>query len=138
MKMIFSFIYLTTKQGCRPSVAAAVLDDDELFLNDEDDCCYLQPYWLPGIPLRNKKSYQNTDQQQQLLPPKQQQQRQHRVPHPMFEMMGPYQGYRLTDPRLPPYQLHRSDSIQNDSNDLSAGEALWKACEEITGSKLDL
>jgi hypothetical protein len=119
---IFTQIYLTNQQGCRTSVAAAVLDEKELFHNDDTadpDCCYIQPYWLPGIPLENR------DQ----------------VPFPLYEILGPYQGYRVTKPRLPfasskiasSPKLGSGSSSSQVTNHLSAGEALWKACEELTG-----
>ena len=39
LRVLFRFIYLTTRQGCSTTVAAAVKDDWS------DDTFYLQPYW---------------------------------------------------------------------------------------------
>ena len=86
------------------SVAAAVLDffdDDE----EEDDShatnlstLYLQPYWIP---------FQKKD-----VPP-----------YPMFEMLGPYKGYCVTQPRLP------------DDDGIAASSALFEVCEELVDCK---
>ena len=70
---------------------------------DHTHCCYLQPYWLPPFLYRGTKD----------------------VHIPMFEMLGPYQGYRLTRPRLP-------IGIDNGTS-FAASEALWSACQEVTG-----
>jgi hypothetical protein len=96
---IFSMIYLNNRQGCRTSVIASVLKTIPI---DNNYCCYIQPYWLPDV------AYDDYDT----------------TPFPMYEMLGPYQGYRFTKPRLP---LYKDAKIQ------SARVALWKACEELTG-----
>jgi hypothetical protein len=64
----------------------------------DDDVVYLQPYWLPA-----------TSRTQ--------------VPFPVVEMLGVYQGHRVTQPRLPA------------DGGLLAGQALWKASEELTGAE---
>jgi hypothetical protein len=63
----------------------------------DDDVIYLQPYWLPGTSIE--------------------------VPFPVMEMLGVYQGHRVTQPRLPA------------DGGLLAGQALWKASEELTGAE---
>jgi len=81
----FRALYLDSNQGCYTTVAAALCEF-------EDD--YLQPYWLPHWMLS--------------------------TPLPVFEMMGPFIGYRATKARLP-----------NDNG--TAQKCLWKASEELTG-----
>jgi hypothetical protein len=103
---ILPLVFLTNEQGSRPSVAAAVLEDIKMGVNDHPDCCYIQPYYLPGIPFQNV----------------------HTTPHPIFEMLGPYQGYRYTKPRIPPPLVSKDDT-----RSLSPpGEALWNVCTEVT------
>ena len=99
---IFKLIYLNNQQGCRTSVIASVLKTIPI----DNNCCYIQPYWLPGNDDINT------------------------TPSPIFETLGPYQGYRFTKPRLPSQCNSNHD---NNSNQLSAQVALWKACEELTG-----
>jgi hypothetical protein len=67
-------------------------------LDLEEDAIYLQPYLLP---------FQRRDS----------------PPYPLFEMLGPYVGYRVTQPRLP------------DDGGLEAGKSLFAVCEELTGCK---
>jgi hypothetical protein len=64
----------------------------------DDDVVYLQPYWLPATSSKQ-------------------------VPFPVMEMLGVYQGHRVTQPRLPA------------DGGLLAGQALWKASEELTGAE---
>jgi NAD(P)-dependent dehydrogenase (short-subunit alcohol dehydrogenase family) len=92
IKFLFGLVYLTNKQGCSTSVVAAV--SDEL----PADAIYLQPYWLPN----------------ESLSPHQQQ-----PPFPAFEMLGPYQAYRVSTPRLPP------------DGGVVAAHALWEACTDL-------
>ena len=61
----------------------------------DDSVLYLQPYWLPCTTKTQ-------------------------TPFPAFEMLGPYQGHRVTQPRMPA-----------DGGRIAA-EALWKASAEIT------
>ena len=124
---IFPLCYLSNEQGCRTSIAASILDENELFPNnnnnnnvkennDNDDsyyCSYIQPYWLPGISLQDITT----------------------TPYPLYEMMGPYQGYRITHPRIP-LKLSSSTTTATATgaaNQLTAGEALWQACTDLTG-----
>jgi NAD(P)-dependent dehydrogenase (short-subunit alcohol dehydrogenase family) len=88
---LFRLLYLTPQQGCQTSVAASVLDFDT------SDMLYLQPYRLP--PRRNKSA----------------------PPFPMFEMLGPFMGYRETKTRLP-----HDGGVQ-------ASNSLFEVCEELTG-----
>ena len=48
------------------------------------------------------------------------------VPHPITEMMGPYIGWKATKPRLP------SDGGK------AAGSALWKVCEELSETNVQI
>jgi hypothetical protein len=92
-KALFRRIYLTPQQGCSTSVAASVLSEEDL-----DHAIYLQPYWLP---------FQRKDS----------------PPYPLFEMLGPYVGYRATTPRLPA------------DGGLEAGQNLFAVCEELADCK---
>lgn len=92
---VFSLLFLTTKQGSRTSFAGSI---SKLPSEEGDsDIIYLQPYWLPSS---------NT-------------------PFPMFEMMGPFIGHALTNPRMPASGQHITEM----------GNAFWEACEEITNGK---
>lgn len=89
-----------------------------LFLTTEEGCAtsvaaavgqdfdefdyYLQPYWMP---LRSKYT----------------------PPFPVLEMMGPFIGYRVTQPRLP----------CSNAGIRAACDALWKVSEELTGHRFD-
>lgn len=64
------------------------------------DAFYLQPYWLPES---------NSDS----------------APFPVLEMMGPYVGYRVTQPRLPL------------DEGIFASRRLWKASEHLTGCQFE-
>lgn len=107
---LFELLYLSVQQGCRTSVAAGMLDEKNLPL-DGNHCCYLQPYWIPNIPLIDRQT----------------------VPFPLYEMMGPFQGYRIVKPRLPLPLKSKASVGVNDKVLLEATEALWAACEELTG-----
>ena len=97
-KQLMQKIFLTTQQGATTSLAAATMDWDELQPSSAlTEPPYLQPYRLPG----NKK----------------------RPPYPLFEMLGPYLGYQLTQPRLP------SDG------GLAASQSMFHVCEELTNCK---
>jgi len=61
----------------------------------DDSVIYLQPYWLPAATT---------------------------VAFPAMEILGVFQGYRVTQPRLPA------------DGGLQAGQALWKASLELTGA----
>jgi hypothetical protein len=85
-------------------------------IDDNPYCCYMEPYYLPGIPL----DHVNT------------------IPHPIFEMLGPYQGYRYTKPRIPTSSSSSSTNTittteKNDDDGIFIGKALWNVCEKMTG-----
>lgn len=90
---IFRLLYLNCDQGSYTTVAAV--------LNDfPDDTIYLQPYWLPTPrKINGSNSYS--------------------CPFPPFEMLGPFSGYAVTQPRLP------SDG------GLESSESLWAVCEKL-------
>lgn len=67
---------------------------------EASDDVYLQPYWMPESASRA-------------------------VPYPVIEMMGPFVGYKVTQPRLPL------------DEGVFAAKSLWKACEEITDCKFE-
>jgi len=99
-----SLLYLNSVQGSHTSVAACVLPEDHVDISaaavDDDEhhfYPYLQPYWLPVAAWDNGRLF------------------------PALEVMGPYQGYRRTRPRLP-------------VDSLGAGQALWEAAQELTGA----
>ena len=71
-------------------------------LCDDSEALYLQPYWMPSLSSPSSS-----------LPP------------PFMEMLGPYVGYAVTQPRLPP------------NNGAEAAAALWKVSEELTGHTYD-
>ena len=92
---IFKVIYLNTVDGCHTSVAAVINDFPS-------SAIYLQPYWLPG----NVSKYSTG-------------QNIYRTPMPVFEMLGPFVGYVVTNPRLP-------------TNDTSLYcSQLWEMSEQI-------
>ena len=103
MKKLFKKIYLTPKQGSTTSIAAAVLEDFDNTTGAAGGVKYLQPYALPGSS-------------------------RDRPPYPMFEMLGPYVGYRVTTPRIP-------NTIGGEDGTTAAAKALFEVCEELTGCK---
>ena len=102
MRTLYRLLYLTTKQGSSTSVAASVME----FSDVSSDAIYLQPYRLPSLNFLRRKKRQST-------------------PHPMFEMLGPYQGYVVSKPRLP-----GDDGIR-------ACQSLFSVCEELAGCKFN-
>lgn len=70
---VMRVFFLTTEQGSRPVVAAA-LQATSGDGGGGGEGTYLQPYWLPTY---------------------------NRAPLPFMEMLGPYIGYVVTTPRLP-------------------------------------
>lgn len=93
-------LYLTSKQGSITSVVAAVG-------NLPSGAVYLQPYWLPQSNAISVMEGQTPSFS-----------RWYKCPFPVFEMMGPYIGYAVTDPRLPA-----------DGN--ASSVALWDVCEVL-------
>ena len=122
---LFRWLLLTPSQGCRTSVAASVLDDSLIHTNNgnNDDNTYsyhpyLQPYWQP---FRNDDDDTNTNNDNNNTTTTTS-----ATPlFPVLEMLGPYQGYRWTTPRLP-------------SQPSVAGAALWQASVELTGAQWPL
>ena len=80
MIFLFNLIYLSNRQGCQTSVAAAV--DGSL----EDDVLYLQPYKIPGWYCRRT----STTTKSNILG----------VPFPPVEALGPFLGSCPTEPRM--------------------------------------
>lgn len=95
---VHRLLYLTNEQGCRTSVAACVLED----IPDNTLFPYLQPYW------------QLFDSSSNISSPL----------FPALELVGPYQGYRWTAPRVPAGDEGRA-----------AAQALWRASNELTGAQ---
>lgn len=94
LQAAFRCVYLSPVQGCIPVVAAAVIDD-VLVNHGNRHTHYFQPYYIPS---RHKN----------------------RPMIPWTEMLGPYIGYVLTTPRMPP-NGGRKEAV-----------ALWSASEELT------
>jgi len=95
-------LYLNNAQGCRTTVAACVLPTVVDNNNKDNPYPYLQPYWQPSS---------RTTAAAALVPV-----------FPSLELIGPYQGYRWTAPRLP-------------SDPVAASQALWTASQELTGAQ---
>jgi len=93
-------LYLTSKQGSSTSVAAAIG-------NLPSGAVYLQPYWLP-----QSNTISAIDGQKSSFS------RWYKCPYPVFEMMGPYIGHAVTDPRLP-------------ADEITSAAALWDVCEDL-------
>eukprot|EP00594_Rhizosolenia_setigera_P001200 CAMPEP_0178948134 /NCGR_PEP_ID=MMETSP0789-20121207/5302_1 /TAXON_ID=3005 /ORGANISM="Rhizosolenia setigera, Strain CCMP 1694" /LENGTH=393 /DNA_ID=CAMNT_0020628463 /DNA_START=225 /DNA_END=1407 /DNA_ORIENTATION=+ len=102
-KKLFRLLYLSPQQGSQTSIAASVLQF-------EDDVVYLQPYRLPPIYNNNKKK-----KKRKSVPP-----------YPVFEMLGPFMGYRETQPRLP------------EDDGVLASQSLFQVCEDLAGCKFPL
>ena len=102
---VFSLIYIDSKEGSRTSLVAAVG-------NLPKDAVYLQPYWQPWI----KRNYQSSQHDSALSSFR----KWYRVPFPLFEMLGPYIGHSIADPRLP-----------GDVDKCSS--ALWNVCQVSVG-----
>lgn len=102
-KKLFRLLYLSPQQGSQTSIAASVL-------HFEDDVVYLQPYRLPPIYNNNKKK-----KKRKSVPP-----------YPVFEMLGPFMGYRETQPRLP------------EDDGVLASQSLFQVCEDLAGCKFPL
>jgi NAD(P)-dependent dehydrogenase (short-subunit alcohol dehydrogenase family) len=101
MELVHKALYLTPKQGCITSIVAAL---GKL----PPKAVYLQPYWQPfsstsaDLLVNPSLSFSNW----------------FTVKYPFSEMLGPYVGYAITDPRLP--------------TDVDASSAaLWRSCGEL-------
>ena len=110
MKKLFKKIYLTPKQGATTSIAAAVLEDFDDTTGAAGGVKYLQPYALPTGSRSSRR----------------------RPPYPMFEMLGPYVGYRVTTPRIPNIVSGGND---DGSTAAAAAKALFEVCEQLTGCR---
>lgn len=104
MKTIFKLIYIDQTQGAATSIAGSVGKFPQ-------GAIYLQPYWQPFRSFKNGAS--NAMQSFGFG-------RNYKVPIPLMEMMGPFIGYAVTQPRLP-LDLDRS------ANDL------WDVSSELVG-----
>ena len=111
MKKLFKKIYLTPKQGATTSIAAAVLEDFDN-TTAAGGVKYLQPYALPGSRSSRR-----------------------RPPYPMFEMLGPYVGYRVTTPRIPNIASGGNDDGSTAAAAAAAAKALFEVCEQLTGCR---
>jgi len=101
---IFRSVYLTCQEGCEPVVAAATMRPASL----EGESPSSSSTTTSSLPLYVQPywiPFASSD----------------RTPFPATEMLGPYVGHAITKPRLP-----------RDGGS-AAGEALWKACQELTG-----
>lgn len=105
MDLIHKAIYLTPKQGCTTSIVGAVGKLPK-------KAVYLQPYWQP---FRSTNSNLKT--------PYLSFSHWFTVKYPFSEMLGPYIGYAITDPRLP---------VDVDAS----SAAMWKSCEELVHIKI--
>ena len=103
MDKIHRAIYLNSKQGASTSIAAAVG-------NLPKGAVYLQPYWQPFCKIISKVSELRGSFGKMW----------YSIPIPFMEMLGPYIGYAITEPRLP---------VDVDGSAV----ALWDVCEELTG-----
>ena len=106
MQKIHKLIYINEKQGSYTSVASAVgrLPENAL---------YLQPYWQPLRTIKSKIK----DRTRALGFGKR-----FNVPIPFCEMLGPFIGYAVTEPRLP-FDLDESaNDLWDSSSELVALE----------------
>jgi NAD(P)-dependent dehydrogenase (short-subunit alcohol dehydrogenase family) len=101
---IFKRIYLNSKQGSSTSLAAAIgnVPEGAIYLQP-----YLQPFSVKEKLQRGVSSFR----------------RWYSTPHPLFEMLGPYVGYAVTEPRLP------------DNIDDVCGPSMWEVSDELVGLK---
>ena len=104
MQRAYKMIYLTPKQGCSTSLAGSLGCLPE-------NAIYLQPYFQ----WRSKKQSKSTTHRSF--------NRWYSLPFPMFEMLGPYVGYAVTEPRLP---------LNDGNRGYESSNALWSVCERIT------
>ena len=140
-QFIFDKIFLSTKEGSEPIVAAAIRNDldthqeDSISSNrtniERGTIIYLQPYanpfsifggrWFPdssSTASSSSSSFYTTNSNM----PQQQQQQQRQSMIPFTEMFGPYVGHIPTIPRLP----------KNSKTTEAAAKVLWKVSEELT------
>ena len=95
-------VYLDTKQGSSTSLVSAIG-------NLPKEAMYLQPYCQPFSWKKGETAPTSSFT------------RWYSTPHPMFEMLGPYIGFAVTEPRLP------------DNLDMVCAPALWGVSEELVG-----
>ena len=103
MQRAYKMIYLTPKQGSSTSLAGALGYLPE-------NAIYLQPYFQWSSKKRSKSTTHRSFN------------RWYSLPFPMFEMLGAYVGFAVTDPRLP---LDKNCGYESSN-------ALWSVCEKIT------
>ena len=118
---VFERVYLTTKQGSEPIIAAAIRGDlrIEKANSMESDArgaiIYIQPYANPftifgGRWFADSSAAESACRKSQFR----------KGPMPIFsEMIGPYVGHLLTIPRLP-------------TNTAAAAQSLWRVSEQLT------
>lgn len=105
---IYSMVYLTTQQGSSTSIAAAV----GVIPVISKDAFYIQPYWQPRSQAVASNLINSSFRQR------------YKLPFPVTEMLGPYVGHAVTEPRLP-----------NDGyNGYESSNALWEVCDKLTSS----
>jgi hypothetical protein len=118
---VFDKIYLSTREGSEPIIAAAIRDDltvdNESFMPRNGRCSiiYLQPYanpfaifggrWFPDSSSSQTAALDTSSRQGPMIP--------------FTEMLGPYVGHLATIPRLP-------------TKFEAAADTLWKVSEQIT------
>jgi len=103
MRKLYTFIHITPQQGASTSLAGAI------GAIPKDDTIYLQPYWQPE--LQRGKDQSTTSISSFRL--------RYGLPFPMTEILGPYVGCAITEPRLP-------------VDGYTSSQALWNACEQLT------
>ena len=105
MQKAYKIVYLTPQQGSSTSLAGAI------GAIPKDDVLYLQPYWQPELKRPKQQSTTNMFSFRW----------RYCLPFPMTEMLGPYIGYAITEPRLP----------VDGFGGYKSSEALWNVCEQI-------
>lgn len=92
---LFRALYLTCEQGSRTSIAASLGEFSDVSIGR---VAYLQPYWIPSSCCDRKTG----------------------IPFPAFELLGAFQDFALSSPRLP-----------EGENTSKAAVALWEAYDEF-------
>ncbi|KAL7537105.1 hypothetical protein ACHAXR_009170 [Thalassiosira sp. AJA248-18] len=98
MQRAYKLVYLSPQQGSSTSIAGAIGAMPK-------DAIYLQPYWQPRQKRQSRLSVR----------------RWYSLPFPMTEMLGPYVGHAITEPRLP----------LDGCGGYKSSEALWNVCEKL-------
>jgi NAD(P)-dependent dehydrogenase (short-subunit alcohol dehydrogenase family) len=110
VRKLFKLIYIDQEQGAATSIAGAVAKLPQ-------GTMYLQPYWQPfrSLATASRLKKHGAKQALQIFGLG----RNYKVPLPFMEMLGPFIGYSVTQPRLP-LDLNGS------------ADGLWDACAELT------